>query len=174
MASRGDPRQDCVPCKTPTPAAGIDVTKAVPARGGLLPRLVSGYPAAAVVLVAHFLIAAASVREKSNTYDERDHITAGYSYWKYNDYRLYPENGTCRNGGSRCLCCRSDLNFPNDQGLWSAADYTKIGGRFLFECGNDAEKIAVARRRREYLAVGGAGTSCLRLVAAVVRTRGEE
>ena len=148
MASRGDPRQDCVPCKTPTPAAGIDVTKAVPARRGLLPRLVSGYPAAAVVLVAHFLIAAASVREKSNTYDERDHITAGYSYWKYNDYRLYPENGNLPKRWFALPLLPLDLKFPNDQGLWSAADYTKIGGRFLFECGNDAEKIVCARGAR--------------------------
>jgi len=45
-----------------------------------LPRLTCGYPAVAVVLAAHFLIAAASVQDKSNTCDEIGHITAGYSY----------------------------------------------------------------------------------------------
>ena len=90
--------------KTPTPAAGIDVTKAVPARRGLLPRLLSGYWAAAVVLAAYFLTAVASVWETPNTYDKIDYITAGYSYWTRNDFRLHPMNGIFSNGGLPCRC----------------------------------------------------------------------
>ena len=41
----------------------------------------------------HLIIAIASVQQKSATFDEVAHVTAGYSYWKQNDYRLHPENG---------------------------------------------------------------------------------
>ena len=67
-------------------------------------RLISGYAAAAVVLAAHFFIAAASVREKSNTYDELAHIVGGYSYWTRNDYRLQPDNGILPGAGWPCRC----------------------------------------------------------------------
>ena len=77
-----------------------------------LPRLLSGYPAAAAVLVACFLLAAASVREKSNTFDEIAHVTAGLSYWTENDYRLHPENGNLPQPGSRCRCCAWGSNSP--------------------------------------------------------------
>ena len=45
------------------------------------------------VLIAHFALAILSVRHKSPTFDETAHMTAGYAFWRFNDYRLQPENG---------------------------------------------------------------------------------
>src|SRR4051812_1947783 len=55
-------------------------------------RLTSGWMAAAV-LVAFYAALLLSLRDKSATFDEPGHATAGYVYWKFNDYRVDPENG---------------------------------------------------------------------------------
>src|SRR5436305_14413767 len=41
----------------------------------------------------HAVLAITAAMEKSPTFDEPTHLTAGYSYWLKNDYRLDPENG---------------------------------------------------------------------------------
>jgi hypothetical protein len=38
-------------------------------------------------------MAVTAVNTKSPTFDEPQHLTAGYSYWVTNDFRLDPENG---------------------------------------------------------------------------------
>ena len=106
----------------------------------MLPRLVSGYPAAAVVLAAHFLIAAASVREKWNTYDELAHIVGGYSYWTRNDYRLQPDNGILPQRWLALPLLTLHVKFPEDQTSWAASDVWTIGDRFV-DSGNDLEEV---------------------------------
>ena len=45
------------------------------------------------VLLAFYVGLLASLREKSATFDEPGHATAGYLYWEIGDYGLDPENG---------------------------------------------------------------------------------
>ena len=46
----------------------------------------------AILLAAvHAALAISAAIEKSPTFDEPTHLTAGYSYWLKNDYRLDPE-----------------------------------------------------------------------------------
>src|SRR5437870_5327887 len=61
----------------------------------LLPRdsKLFGPLAVVTVLIAFWLAMLASLRGTSQTYDEGVHLTAGYTFWRYNDYRLNPENG---------------------------------------------------------------------------------
>ena len=48
----------------------------------------------AILLAAlHAALAITATIEKSPSFDEPTHLTAGYSYWLKNDYRLDPENG---------------------------------------------------------------------------------
>jgi len=49
--------------------------------------------AVALLLLTHFSLAVLSAGHKSITPDELAHLTAGLSYWQFNDYRLDPENG---------------------------------------------------------------------------------
>ncbi len=107
----------------------------------MLPRLACGYPGAVVMLAAHFLIAAASVREKSNTYDENKHVAAGFSYWTRNDYRLQPENGVLPQRWFALPLLTLDLKFPEDQAAWTASDVWTIGDRFFFESRNNVEEL---------------------------------
>src|SRR4249920_2499349 len=56
-------------------------------------RRLTGPAAAAAILVVFWVAMLASLWNKSLTVDENGHLMAGYTYWKYNDYRLDPENG---------------------------------------------------------------------------------
>ena len=122
----------------------------------LLPRLTCGYPAAVVVLAAHFLIAVVSVREKSNTYDEFTHILGGYSYWMQNDYRLQPENGILPQRWFAPPLLTLDLKFPEDQAAWTASDDWTIGDRFI-ESGNDLERVLGRARCMNAILSAGLG-----------------
>jgi hypothetical protein len=46
-----------------------------------------------LIAVLHAAMAVTAVNTKSPTFDEPQHLTAGYSYWVTNDFRLDPENG---------------------------------------------------------------------------------
>ena len=48
---------------------------------------------AAVLLVLYYVMAVSGARQKSMTFDEMAHLTGGYTYWAFDDYRLHPENG---------------------------------------------------------------------------------
>src|SRR5947209_9818330 len=43
--------------------------------------------------VLHAFMAVTAVNTKSPTFDEPQHLTAGYSFWVTKDFRLDPENG---------------------------------------------------------------------------------
>jgi hypothetical protein len=63
------------------------VVNAIAAKGAFIKVL-------AILLAAlHVALAITAALEKSPTFDEPTHLTAGYSYWLKNDYRLDPENG---------------------------------------------------------------------------------
>ena len=77
----------------------------------------------------HLGLAVRSVRHKSATYDEIAHVTAGYSYWQLNDYRLHPENGNLpqRWLALPLVACYPDLNFPDlCMASWRRADLWKL------------------------------------------------
>ena len=46
-----------------------------------------------LLMAIHFLFAFTSLIRESATFDESVHITAGFCYWKFDDYRINPENG---------------------------------------------------------------------------------
>src|SRR4051812_5694554 len=49
--------------------------------------------AAAALLALFYVGLLISLRQKSATFDEPGHATAGYIYWTLGDYRIDPENG---------------------------------------------------------------------------------
>jgi 4-amino-4-deoxy-L-arabinose transferase-like glycosyltransferase len=155
MVSRRNRRKDRVPREPLAPKpANADAADTRRWRDWL-PRLASGYPAAVAVLAVHFLVAAASVREKSNTYDEIAHVTAGFSYWTHHDYRLHPENGNLPQRWFALPLLTLDLKFPADPVAWDACDVWLMGDRFFFQSGNDLERMLWrARCMNALLSVG--------------------
>ena len=126
----------------------------IPTSPDNLPRLLTGYPTAVVVLVAYFLLATASVRETPNTFDEIAHITAGYSYWTRNDFRLHPTNGSLLQRWFAMPLLTLDLKFPENSDAWNGSNVWGVARQFFFESGNDADRLLWrARHMNAILAV---------------------
>src|SRR3989344_5731594 len=97
-----------------------------------------------------FLSVGASLQE-SAIMDELAHIPAGYGYVRYLDYRLNPEHPPLvkalaalplifqNSFGS----AQDKLNFPTNKDSWQSDvnGQWSAGSQFLYESGNDADKI---------------------------------
>jgi hypothetical protein len=97
----------------------------------------TGVPAVVVVLAGFYALMLASLADKCVTFDETAHLPAGYAYWRFNDYRLNPENGVLpqRLAGLPAAVCRDDLidrsNFFGGNpttGRWGTALSTAPAG----------------------------------------------
>lgn len=98
--------------------------------------------AATLLLALHFLLAVASVRNKSNTFDELAHLTSGYSNWFQDDYRLNVESGLVAQAIAALPLLGMGLEFPGrDTPAWQASDVWTIGQQFFFELGNPYEAM---------------------------------
>jgi len=124
-----------------------------------LPRPLHGCGAGVLgvvlLLLTHYLLALAGVWEKSVTYDETAHVTAGYAYWRFNDYRLNPENGNLPQRLAALPLVLSDaFTFPDrNQPAWRTSDIWAVGDQFLHKVGNDP--VSLLRRSRSGMALLG-------------------
>lgn len=82
--------------------------------------------------------------------DELAHIPAGYGYIKYLDFRLNPEHPPLVKALSALPLLfqsfgsvQNKLNFPTDKSAWQKEinGQWEAGSQFLYESGNDADKI---------------------------------
>ncbi|MEX0819672.1 MAG: glycosyltransferase family 39 protein, partial [Pirellulaceae bacterium] len=92
----------------------------------------------------HLALAIASIRQKSATYDEVAHVTAGYSYWKQSDYRLHPENGNLPQRWMTLpiVVLASEVNFPDlHTESWRRSDLWRLGDEFFHHSGNDVDRL---------------------------------
>ncbi len=94
------------------------------------------------------------------TGDEIAHLTAGYSYWKTDDYRLQPENGNLPQRIAALPLLHRDLKFPTlDQNAWRISDVWDLGFQWFYDCGNDL--ASMLRAGRMMIALLGAATGAL-------------
>ena len=110
---------------------------------------------AILIAVLHAAMAVTAANTKSPTFDEPQHLTAGYSYWVANDFRLDPENGNLPARWAALPLLWSHPNFVslNDRG-WQCADEGRTGHQFFYEVGNDPDQIlGQARMMMSILAV---------------------
>lgn len=109
----------------------------------MLSRLV---PVVAAVAV-YFVMAVHGTAHKSGTFDELPHVTAGYSYWAYNDYRLQPENGNWPQRLVALPLVLSGSSFPSfDQSAWRKSDMWRLSDQFFFSGANDADGMLHSAR----------------------------
>jgi hypothetical protein len=98
----------------------------------------TGPAAAALVLAAFWVVLLASLRDKSLAYDEIVHATAGYTYWKFNDYRLNPENGNLPQRLAALPLLSGRFPFPTVKSEpWRASDEWVIADQWFNRVGND-------------------------------------
>src|SRR6266700_1461844 len=102
----------------------------------------------AAVLLALFWGMASSVSdEHSVTADEIFHLTAGYSYWKNNDFRLQPENGNFPQRWGALPLLRRPVQFPSlQQAAGQKADVAELGFQFFYELKSDVAAMLRAGR----------------------------
>src|SRR6266446_3919575 len=114
---------------------------------------------AILIAVLHTAMAVTAVNTKSPTFDEPQHLTAGYSYWVTNDFRLDPENGNLPARWAALPLLLSDTKFVplNDRG-WQRADEGRTGHQFFYETGNDSDRML--GQARMMMSIFGA-TLCL-------------
>jgi len=87
------------------------------------------------------------VAHDSGTYDEYVHVTAGYSYWSFNDYRLNPENGNlAQRIVALPLVLRGDAFPSRDQPAWHVSDMWSLSDQFFFAPGRDADGMLFSAR----------------------------
>jgi hypothetical protein len=105
-------------------------------------------PAAAAILIAAFyVLMLASAADKSLTADETRHSTAGYTYWRFNDYRLNPGNGTLAQRIMAIPLLSGRFRFPSlDSDGWRRSDELAVGDAWFNRLGNDTGSM-LARGR---------------------------
>ncbi len=104
---------------------------------------------AAGLLVLHVLLATFGLSRVGFTNDETAHLTAGYTYWKFNDYRLQPENGNLpqRWGALPLLALQPDLTPADHPEWWQQTELWLLSDHFLFGSGNDPDLLLRWARR---------------------------
>lgn len=83
----------------------------------------------------------------SAIFDETAHIVAGYNYLKNLDYRFNPEHPPLVKMAAAVPLLFENLNFSKDTGYWEGLnEQWWAGNTFLYESGNDADKIIFSAR----------------------------
>ena len=99
------------------------------------------------LLLTFWTLAITSIRNKSCTFDEIQHVTAGYSYWSQNDFRLHPENGILSQKLIAFPLLFSDDRFPDlSQPAWWNSNVLELGYEFLYRSGNNADWMLLKGR----------------------------
>jgi len=80
--------------------------------------------------------------------DEQAHIPSGYSYMKYQDYRLNPEHPPLAKDISGIPLLFMDLNFPTENKCWTEDlnGQWACGMEFVFNSGNNADLLIFLAR----------------------------
>ena len=97
----------------------------------------------ALLLTVMFALMLGSSLGDSLTTDEQAHIPAGYSYVRLLDFRLNPEHPPLVKALAGFPLLFLDLNFPTDIRSWDmdVNGQWDQGRAFIFESGNDPEKV---------------------------------
>lgn len=119
---------------------------AAPLRAVRPPPLVVG----AIVLGLlglHWTLGTTALRDKCTTSDEIAHLTAGCAYWKWNDYRLQPENGNLPQRWHALPAVLSGVSLPGpDSPGWQSSDVWEVGRAFFYRQGNDSRRLLAQGR----------------------------
>ena len=103
--------------------------------------------AAAVVLLLFYGTLLASLREKSPTFDEPGHATAGYTYWKFGDYRIDPENGNFSKRWIALPFLFGTPAFPSTDFFgWSKASTWLLADEWFNRSGHDPAALTARGR----------------------------
>jgi len=104
-----------------------------PTRSPWLFALVAG------LLALHYALAVGSKLHESTTSDELVHLTGGFAFDHFHDYRLHPENGILPQRVAALPAAVMGTKFPPLAGnaYWRTSDAWVLGHEFFYETGDD-------------------------------------
>ena len=123
------------------------------------PRRRWTWPLVAGLLLAGFYgLLLASLGGKGATYDETTHALGGYVYWKYNDYRLNPENGNLPQRLAALPLLAAGMRPPDTTGpAWAEADQWALADPWFYDPGHDHRRLLFLGRAAAGLAAVALG-----------------
>jgi hypothetical protein len=102
---------------------------------------------AVLLAVLHVALAVTATIDKSPTFDEPTHLTAGYSYWLRKDFRLDAENGNLPARWAALPLLLSRPNFPAAESLpWKQGSVGQTSQRFFYRMGNNPDQVLLQGR----------------------------
>ncbi len=132
-------------------------------------RLLESRPASAlavVALVAAFVaLSLWEMHDESATYDEGPHLSAAYTALRLGDFRLVTEQPPLGRRIAAIPLLLDDVRLPAPGPAWASADHFRYGFAFLYQSGNDADRVLLRAR----LAMLSWGILLLLSVYAVAR-----
>jgi hypothetical protein len=115
-------------------------------RANTIERL-CGPAAAALVLLLFWIVMVAGLKDKSLTADEPGHALAGYTYWRFNDYRINPENGNLPQRWMAIPLILGGYAFPPlDTEAWKNANLSAVSDQWFYRLGNDLSGMLLRGR----------------------------
>jgi len=107
---------------------------------------VMGYPMIIILLALYWMMAVVSVQEKSVTFDEVVHITAGYLYWISGKLFHIQNWGVVTQRWATLPLLAIDLRFPSYENMPWLLKVWEIGFDFFHNMDNDLEFILLSSR----------------------------
>ncbi len=101
---------------------------------------------AAAMLVLFWWLGVSASLNWSHTSDELPHITSGYAYNKFSDYRFQPENGILPQRLHGLPPLFLDAKFPMTEVYWRNSLFWDLGWSFLYESGNPLGTLLLSAR----------------------------
>jgi hypothetical protein len=112
-----------------------------------------------LLLALHWWLGVSATREMSTTSDELAHVTGGFAYWRFNDYRLQPENGNLPQRLAALPWVAAGARMDTTDAAWTGSDVWLIGHRFFFGSGNNTDYLMLLTHAT--MATLGAGLGLL-------------
>jgi hypothetical protein len=104
------------------------------------------FVAAALLLGLFWWLAVSASTQWSHTSDELPHITAGYAYNHFADFRMQPENGNLPQRVFGLPAQFLDVRFPMDDAQWRNSTYWQLGWDYFYGLGNPTDRLVQQAR----------------------------
>jgi 4-amino-4-deoxy-L-arabinose transferase-like glycosyltransferase len=102
------------------------------------------------LLALYWWLAVTAQVGKGVAYDETAHLTAGYTYWKFDDYRFHTENGNLpqRWAGLAMLAASPTprLEPADNTVLWQNSHVWGVSQNFFYRSGNNTDYLLFSAR----------------------------
>jgi hypothetical protein len=107
-----------------------------------VPHARTSFVVLCAILLSILHAALAVTAGKSPTFDEPVHLTAGYSYWLRQDFRLDQENGNLPARWAALPLLATRPNFPEAESLpWKKSFAGESSRQFFYKSGNDPDQM---------------------------------